>query len=571
MNQKTTLIVSFCLLCYSSIAQLGQPLEDTLIRAVIRRPSDPASQEVLSSLVLRNEFSRIASPNLNAGLGNFVGLSTSDDNLTFGYSFVNEKSIFELTAQGGVKGGIANIFSSQELNNDASVGFNWNRFFKIGSIALTPSLLSDIREKDRTLVNEKKTLKKPVQDYKKLKETVETKKKAYVKAKDLRLKYEYAPNKGNIIDDSLQTSLIEKKEILLADSALLQSQIDNFNAWKNIEIGKLRSKRDAYSNIDPTKDQHFTVDSLNVLKKKQEYIKALSYKKKELAAHRKKITQNIVITANHPATLQELKDTEERTKLAFDIATEDLATAKLWQGKTDTQKENELNKNISDNLRKIYDLRAKNIRMIYTSFGGNIKNESFSLFDPTKTPSQRLTKTSYFTPSLNFSITYYAAEKMAPTNLLNGHHIRFFTIGASLTYGNNLSSLTQLDVITMDSVDANTFTQTSQKAYSGNFQDSIVTGQLFSDYYQFLGKRDNVGFHLRGTVDFVEKKSPITSLRAGLIFAAVKNGEDKSIVNFEVFYGWNDLFGNSSRESLFSRNIIGIQTSFPFDFKIKSK
>ena len=91
---------------------------------------------------------------------------------------------------------------------------------------------------------------------------------------------------------------------------------------------------------------------------------------------------------------------------------------------------------------------------------------------------------------------------------------------------------------------------------------------FFSDFYQFIGTKENVGIHFRGTVD-LGQEAPVTSLRMGLLFAATKKDDIKSVANFEIFYGLNDIFKEGEENSLLSRNIFGIQTSIPFNLITK--
>ncbi len=117
-------------------------------------------------------------------------------------------------------------------------------------------------------------------------------------------------------------------------------------------------------------------------------------------------------------------------------------------------------------------------------------------------------------------------------------------------------------VETIDSISTSRIIRESQKAYIGVFEDRIVTSQIFCDYYQLGFSQNNLGFHIRGLLE-IGPHIPRTSIRFGILFSAMKKDDDASIVNFEIFYGLNDVFESDEEDDLLKRNSFGLQTTFP--------
>jgi hypothetical protein len=147
-------------------------------------------------------------------------------------------------------------------------------------------------------------------------------------------------------------------------------------------------------------------------------------------------------------------------------------------------------------------------------------------------------------------------------------HIKFYSAGLKGKVGNNIAALQTVEVTTTEVVSPNQTLVTKKSAYVGEFDKNEFSIGFFADYYQFTGTRDNVGFHLRGTVDAGTGFKPVTSFRGGFVFPFTKADDKGSFVNLELFFGVNDIFDRAESGSLYDQSVAGIQATFPLSFKI---
>ncbi len=197
---------------------------------------------------------------------------------------------------------------------------------------------------------------------------------------------------------------------------------------------------------------------------------------------------------------------------------------------------------------------AKKIQ--WFSVGFSLSPESFQLFDRTLAMDNQIYEVQDLVPTVDFAFTKYGHFSLKPEK-----QSYYFSIGATFKYGNNLSSLDKLEIQSRDTLDANRVIFKSQTAYSGNYLDNQLTAKITLDYYNFVGSKDVMGFHIRATHD-LGPFAPVSSLRIGVMLSAMK--DKTAFSNIEVFFGLNDIFKNQGENTLFGRNVIGIQTSFPF-------
>ncbi len=559
---KTTTFILAFIISISCVAQELSKAEEDQLRSMLNEEN----QEPLFDYVARNEFSRIAKVNSNGSMGNMVGISTTDDNLSFGYYWVHNKSTFEINAAGGITEGAATIFSSQKLNTGASIGFKYNKIFKLSKFSLDRLPVETIAYKDKELQNKLNLHKASnLKDPSKLEKDVSDKEATLLKLQNELVQLKNRKNE-EFYDLAMATELQQRKTLTESEIELLSARLDSLEENKAFQVTELKKK---VKNNDPNGNLQNKVDSLST----ELLIFELNDKRKAKKSELKQLDQKI---KSNTVDLQKHDDRVKALQKKINFAETDAEVAKnvldlFNNGRSSnkyTNDGNTITKEIHDNLLKVKELKAMNVHLLWVSLGGSLKSESFNLFNDTMSYANQIYKQEDLVPSVNLSITYYSNES---SNVkLASRHVRYFTAGATLKYGNNLGSLTQLDIVTNDSIAANRYSTKTTKAYQGEYKDNVVTSQVYSDYYQFIGDIDNVGFHIRGTVD-IGPQRPVTSLRFGLIYAAINKENHKSVANFEIFYGLNNVFKNGEEQSLFSRNIIGIQSSFPFDFKLKNK
>jgi len=187
------------------------------------------------------------------------------------------------------------------------------------------------------------------------------------------------------------------------------------------------------------------------------------------------------------------------------------------------------------------------------------------LIDPSQLLSDQIKAEDDYIPSLGLSFSYYVNEERSTPLFPRSRKIVLITGGATWKYSNNLATLLEVEVQTIDSIGVNRSIIDTQKAYKGDFESEIETVQIFADYYNVGWTNSNIGFHFRGTID-IGPHIPIYSVRGGLLFSARKKEDIKTILNFEIFYGLNDILKDNGEEDVLSRNILGMQTTVPFNF-----
>jgi hypothetical protein len=457
---KTTLFITLLLLHLISHGQLAKFENDSLI--FINRDGNKAN---LSQLITY-ELSKVAGINSNASLGNFLGFSTTDNNLSFNYNFKGRNfGLFEIYAKGGINGGLTNLFNDSKLNNGITLGSKYH--LVVGN---------------------------PVIEYAKDNFTI-----SELNYRDLKYQYELKKLKRNNEIATLQKEIQKKeKELISATDTLNQAKLKLLDA----EIAK--KSKEIIDSLNKIKETFQTAEGILVLELKEQRRKLETL----LSGEAHDLEDNAYITQRDAI----LKTINSQVPIAR--------------------------------------------RIQWFSAGFSITQESFQLFDRTLTLDKQIYKIQDLVPTFDIAFTRYGHFDLKPEK-----QSYYFSIGATIKSGNNLSSLDKLEIQTRDTLDANRVIFKSQTAYSGNYLDNQLTAKITLDYYNFVGSKDVMGFHLRATHD-LGLFAPVSSARIGIILSAMK--DKSSISNIEVFFGLNDLFKNQGENSLFGRNVFGIQTSFPF-------
>ncbi|MEQ9120669.1 hypothetical protein [Fulvivirga sp.] len=509
--------------------------------------------------VLKNEFSRIIKTNTNGTVGNYVGLSTKDDNLSFAYSFVRKVNVFQITGGGKVNEGITNIVSDSKLNGGVSLGLNYYRMFGQKSISIVFDEVKSLQKKDQELThafelyNLTDHKKKAIEAFEKKKDEIQKLEATFKKLQTIRAQL-LVGSSNTYIDSALYMDLNYKKGLIKIELANLQSNVNTVKGQVNQTIRQLQQTRDHNPNRNAS-HQQFVIDSLLTLKPLYTLTQSLKVTEDSLKTINKQIKAN---------TFEEKTIDEIKNKLTIAIYELKVIEEKLKNISNGWELGNTYNtyiKNKRSNADKLDEIHASSIDLKWFGFGFGLENSSFKLLDSLSVVSNETD----LIPTFNFSLTRYV-NKLLPAGL-KGRHISYTTFAAKLKFGNNLSTLKEINIERSDSLTANTSSTSSQKAYSGTFEDHVLSGQLSLDHYRFIGNKENYGFHLRAQTNLLESQT-ITSIRLGVLFAALKQEDEKSVVNFELFYGLNDILKDGEEDSLFGRNVIGIQTTIPFNFNL---
>lgn len=509
--------------------------------------------------ILRNELTHLINGNSNGLLGSYVGLSIKDKTLDFSFNKVVNRNIFEINGSGAINDNIAGILSENKFKSDIEIGFKYHKIFGIKGLSINDTEFEMNKSDYNSLENNNKLkIIKNTNNIDEAKLNVEIKAKEEKSAEKKHHKM-LASEMNASIDDELNQEFNNEKKIIQNEIILLKAKINDFNSHKEAQLVIFKNNRDRVDNTDPYKDKIYLIDSLKLIKELYQIQKSLTTKNKELIDIDKKINDNLVTEA----TIEKAQNDVELAKINLKIAKDTYNYTQNYELSKANDTYNEEYKKI---LEKVSKFRANDIHLSWISFSGSISNQTYKIFDRTKMPENQILKEQDLIPSIGFSFSSYKNEdKRHFLFPFRDRKIVLFVIGAELKFDNNITALKQIEIQTVDTVAENRIIIDSQKAFEGAFKKSIQTGQIFVDYYNVGWTNQNLGLHLRATLD-LGPFTPVYSARAGLVFSAKKKDDIKSNVNFEVFLGLEDLFKKDGENELFLRNSVGIQTTVPFNF-----
>ena len=194
-----------------------------------------------------------------------------------------------------------------------------------------------------------------------------------------------------------------------------------------------------------------------------------------------------------------------------------------------------------------------------------VTSQSFRLFDPVAAFSDQVKKDNYVSHKAGVEYNYYKWSSHPGESW-------FFSVGATIDLGNNLSGLSKTELSEVTNHGVTSGQRTSIKKYNvftGNYQKDLVGGNFYSDYYKFIFDNNNAAIHLYPQVKLQKSEKPVYSFGLGFMvaFKDQKDEKNKSILNAELYANFIDLTntGNSDKK-LLERNDIGIRFSFPIKF-----
>ncbi len=469
------------------------------------------------------------------------------------------RNIFEINGSGAINDNIAGILSENKFKSDIEIGFKYHKIFGIKGLSINDTEFEMNKSDYNSLENNNKLkIIKNTNNIDEAKLNMEIKAKEEKSAEKKHHKM-LASEMNASIDDELNQEFNNEKKIIQNEIILLKAKINDFNSHKEAQLVIFKNNRDRVDNTDPYKDKIYLIDSLKLIKELYQIQKSLTTKNKELIDIDKKINDNLVTEA----TIEKAQNDVELAKINLKIAKDTYNYTQNYELSKANDTYNEEYKKI---LEKVSKFRANDIHLSWISFSGSISNQTYKIFDRTKMPENQILKEQDLIPSIGFSFSSYKNEdKRHFLFPFRDRKIVLFVIGAELKFDNNITALKQIEIQTVDTVAENRIIIDSQKAFEGAFKKSIQTGQIFVDYYNVGWTNQNLGLHLRATLD-LGPFTPVYSARAGLVFSAKKKDDIKSNVNFEVFLGLEDLFKKDGENELFLRNSVGIQTTVPFNF-----
>lgn len=203
----------------------------------------------------------------------------------------------------------------------------------------------------------------------------------------------------------------------------------------------------------------------------------------------------------------------------------------------------------------------------WTSLGVGLKNRAFLLFSKIQPLSNQISKDSYTVYSFNLSqniIKQFGDFSKSS----------FFSYGISFSIEDNLEELSKVEINERENLGPepdDRYLLSKFTAYSGEYKEDLSTWLLFGNWYKFLQESDTGALHLYFELKKKETFQLSSNLGIGYLIRSKSKDEKASLVNTEVYILFNDLLNkNKFDNNLFKRTEIGLQFSFPLNFKTKN-
>ena len=555
MARNVFIIICYLICCSSVYSQTDNESNEGFYYLDNGEIQSLTTLEAKLKFVLNNEFSRLISGGTINGIGNYASFNTSNNTLAASLNLVGEHGIFDINLSGGASDGVSNLFTNDTFNPKISISAAYHFLVGDKKIELNYADVQIMERKYTELISKKELDLANVEAYKYSMNKALVAKKNALAAIEKQL---------NPIPPTQDQIAIYEKQIRLLDGEIKSIKSKKIYYDNNLQsiLQKLRETRDDPSNSDIFKNEKFIVDSLEALAyeyKFNENIKIKNAERKKLQDLLTTNQQDINIEAykaQHKLIQKEIKQLED--KIAdYDV---NLPTIKgLIRNKIDDE--------VTDNIKKANDIKATDISLSWFTLGGGLKYEEFTLFDETRAIDNQVYNQTDQVPSIFAAFSHYEHGDRQNSTLIDAKRVHFFTAGFNLKIDNNGGALKSRELKTTDSLSPGRTLIKSQDVLIGDFDKNSLSSQIYGDFYKFVGTKNNVGFHVRGTLDLGEFK-PVTSMRFGFLFPLMDKDKKGSFLNLELFFGLNDIFEEAEDESFFNRNVLGIQATVPFNFKI---
>jgi hypothetical protein len=246
-----------------------------------------------------------------------------------------------------------------------------------------------------------------------------------------------------------------------------------------------------------------------------------------------------------------------------------------------SEKKNELLKNKKKELAALDErekaFKTKLIDLEFFAIGAKVTNKSFKFFDENLSLDKQVATRDYTSKEINLSyasvrnIKDIKRNKKGQVTDLEPSKLRYFSVGTQISITDNQDDLTAIEVqdTKFNDTTNDRVVLRKQDAKIGEYMKDLKAVTLVADYYQFFRHTSNSwAVHLNPRYIIKENSKPVTQLQIGLLFPFKKKDDEKATVNIEIFYQLKDVFDTLDKfeDGFFKRNIVGIQTSFPFNF-----
>lgn len=223
----------------------------------------------------------------------------------------------------------------------------------------------------------------------------------------------------------------------------------------------------------------------------------------------------------------------------------------------------------SGNLRAADQIKARALLKVvgiavgWWSFGYGAENASFRLFDPTVAFGSQVTKRAYLSHAVGLVYSHYSLTEFSDES-------RFWSIAGRLSWENNLSSLSKVELTDRDTFGAVPNERISEKkytAYKGAYSQDRVTFRLLGDCYRFFFLDNQGALHLFPAVTVEDQMRPAYATGVGFLITARKEKDKETYLNAELFFNLNDLTDSQDSGARFwGRSELGLRFSFPISF-----
>lgn len=216
-----------------------------------------------------------------------------------------------------------------------------------------------------------------------------------------------------------------------------------------------------------------------------------------------------------------------------------------------------------EKIRKLnLDSAVGGYNMSWFSYSYSVNNNSMFLVDSVKDAGNRILENVFVSQEVKIQFSTYRWR------MQNSY---YYHLGLAGALGDNLKDLKKIDVVERKRLGvADTLNETEKKmtAFDGPYRENIKSVTLYGEAYYFLGKRDRIAAHLNSEWKVADFSKAIWNLGVGLLFSAKDGKDNTTIVNFELYYRFNDLLHHTESDlRLWDRNSMGVQLAFPIKFK----
>ncbi|MFT3682281.1 MAG: hypothetical protein QM791_18555 [Ferruginibacter sp.] len=210
--------------------------------------------------------------------------------------------------------------------------------------------------------------------------------------------------------------------------------------------------------------------------------------------------------------------------------------------------------------------------MQWVSFGLKYRKDQYATYDSMLAFSQSIGKQDFekWTITGSFNFLWQRTDswiKFLKSRLINS---AYFNVNYTLMKTNNYEDLSEENLsISQIRVQNDTTYEfsTSKKLrnISGKKFESTWMHQLGIVGTMIFGKKQFWGLNLSATGQFKKTSSTVLNSRIGLLFRFKDSDTEKSTVNFEFFFSFNDMTDTKEiGKSIWQRKQIGVSTNIPF-------